>query len=358
MSSDISLFSQVVDWSNLLLAYRKASKHKRGKSSAATFEHQLADNLLVLQDDLINQTYIPGDYSHFLIHDPKKRKISAAPFRDRVVHHALCNVIEPLFEAQFIANSYANRMGKGTHRACDVLQRYSQQYRYCLRVDIEKHFPSIDHQILFDILADTVADKYVLCLIKQIIDSARGILYDEYEMYYFKGDDLFAVNRGRGLPIGNLTSQFWSNVYLNPLDWFITQDLGCRAYLRYVDDFVLFSYSKKQLYFWKQAIIDFLATLRLIIHERESQVILCDKGIPWLGFVIYPTHRRLKSRNVVKFTRRLEHNLNLYQQGRISFAELDASVQGWINHVSYADTWGLRSHIFNTHPIKVPKTPH
>ncbi|MDQ7037284.1 MAG: RNA-directed DNA polymerase [Anaerolineae bacterium] len=190
---------------------------------------------------------------------------------------------------------------------------------------------------------------------QKIIHSGEGVLAEEYEMVYFEGDDLFAVHRGRGLPIGNLTSQFWSNVYLNPLDWFVQQDLGCRAYLRYVDDAALFSNSKRQLYAWKKALIDFLATLRLTIHNEQAQVIPCEHGIPWLGFVVYPTHRRLKRRNVVNFTRRFERNLDLYHNGAISFAELDASVQGWINHVRYGDTWGLRKHIFDNHPIKPPK---
>jgi RNA-directed DNA polymerase len=346
----------VIEWSNLLLAYRKASKGKRGKSSAAGFEHQLADHLLQLQHELTQQTYRPGDYVHFMIHDPKHRKISAAPFRDRVVHHALCNVIEPLFERQFVADSYANRVNKGTHRAVDRVQACSRQFRYVLRVDIVKHFPSIDHAIMFDILADTIHDEATRWLIQQIINSGAGVLTDEYDMVYFEGDDLFSANLVRGIPIGNLTSQFWSNCYLNPLDWFITQELGCNNYARYVDDMVLFSDSKRQLYEWKQAIIGFLATLRLTMHEAQGQVVPCDNGIPWLGFVVYPTHRRLKRRNVVKFTQRLEHNLDLYQQGSITFAELDASIQGWIAHVQYADTWGLRGYIFNSHPIPPKKT--
>jgi hypothetical protein len=164
-------------------------------------------------------------------------------------------------------------------------------------------------------------------------------------MVYFPGDDLFAVNRPRGLPIGNLTSQFWSNVYLTPLDWFVIETLGCLAYLRYVDDFALFSDSKRQLYEWKRAIIEFLYTLRLTIHEPQAQVIPCAHGIPWLGFVVYPTHRRVKARNVVKFSQRLRARWADYCAGQISFAEFDASVQGWINHVRYADSWGLRTHV-------------
>jgi RNA-directed DNA polymerase len=125
----------------------------------------------------------------------------------------------------------------------------------------------------------------------------------------------------------------------------VTRQLGCRAYLRYVDDFTLFSSSKQQLHQWKKAIIDYLAQLRLTIHIARAQAVPVNQGIPWLGFVIYPTHRRLKRRNVVQFQQRLMHNLTLYHKERISFAELDASVQGWINHVRYGDTWGLRCHL-------------
>jgi len=307
----------------------------------------------VLQRELRDFSYRPGDYHHFYIFEPKQRKISAAPFRDRVVHHALCNLIEPIFDRRFIARSYANRIGKGTHAAVDCLQVFSQQHTYCLRMDIVKHFPSLDHAILRDELASVIHDEGLLWLIDRILESGEKVLADEYTMRYFPGDDLFAVNRPRGLPIGNLTSQFWSNVYMNPFDWFIKRELGCSSYLRYVDDFALFSDDKAQLWHWKQAIIERLARLRLTAHEREAQVIPCDKSIPWLGFVVYPTHRRLKRRNAVNFTRRFRHNITRYLDGDISFAELDASVARWINHVRYADTWGLRRRIFNQHPIRI-----
>jgi hypothetical protein len=177
------------------------------------------------------------------------------------------------------------------------------------------------------------------------------VLRDEYRMVYFPGDDLFAADRPRGLPIGNLTSQFWSNCYLDPFDHFVKRELRCPAYLRYVDDFALFGDDVAQLYRWKRAILARLAALRLTAHESQSQVSRCAEGIPWLGFVVYPTHRKLKARNVVHFTRRLEDNLDAFSLGAISFAELDASVQGWVNHVRYADTWGLRRHVFDAHPI-------
>lgn len=346
-------FNLLVSWENLWNAFRKATKGKRGKHPVASFGFAVGDNLVSLQNELLTQHYQPSDYHHFYISEPKQRKISAAPFRDRVVHHALCNLIEPVFDSRFIADSYANRRGKGTHLALDRLQYFSRQYRYCLRADIIKHFPSLDHAILRVELARLIQDERMLWLIDQILASGVGVLSDQYIMHYFPGDDLFATLRPRGLPIGNLTSQFWSNVYMNPFDWFIKRELRCRAYLRYVDDFVLFSNDKSQLNAWRSAIIDRLQQFRLTIHENEAQVLSCHAGIPWLGFVVYPTHRRLKRRNAINFTRRFRHNIQLYYYGKISFAELDASVQGWINHVRYADTWGLRQHIFDHHPIRL-----
>ena len=272
-----------------------------------------------------------------------------------MTHHALCNIIEPVFNAHFIPHSYANRKYKGTHRALDHLQALSGCHYYTLRMDIVQHFPSLDHAVLKETLFRVIRDAGIQWLIHQIIDGGAGVLREAYNMVYFPDDDLFAANRCRGLPIGNLTSQFWSNCYMNPFDWFVIGELKCGAYLRYVDDFALFSNSKRELWAWKRAIIDRLAQMRLTIHEREAQVIPCTHGIPWLGFVVYPTHRKLKKRNAVNFTRRLENNLDLYEAGEISFGELDASVQGWINHVRYADTWGLRGHIFDNHPIRLPQ---
>lgn len=132
---------------------------------------------------------------------------------------------------------------------------------------------------------------------------------------------------------------------MTPLDWFVVRDLKCPAYLRYVDDFSFFSDSKRQLYEWKRSIAAFLCGLRLTIHEPPAQVIPCEHGIPWLGFVVYPTHRRVKARNVIKFSQRLRTRWAEYCAGAITFAEFDTSVQGWINHVRYADTWGLRTHV-------------
>lgn len=355
-----AMFDAITDWGNLWLAWQRAAAGKRRKLSAAAFEHQLADNLLMLQDELQSRTYRPGAYHHFYIHEPKRRMISAAPFRDRVVHHALCNIIEPIFEARFLPDSFANRKGRGTHAAIDRLQAFAREHRYALRMDVVQHFPSLDHAVLRGELTRVIHDRDTLWLIDCILASGAGVLAGEYTMVYFPGDDLLALERGfafhrpRGLPIGNLTSQFWSNVYMNPFDWFVRRELGCRAYLRYVDDFALFSDSKAQLAEWRERIIDRLAAMRLTCHESEAQVMPARCGIPWLGFVVFTDHRRLKRRNVVNFSRRLRANLALFAGGQISFAELDASVQGWIAHVVHADTWGLRKHVFETHLVQPP----
>jgi hypothetical protein len=355
---DTILFPRVVAWENLLEAYRKAARGKRGKVAAAAYERQIADNLLALQEALTSGAYQPGAYQHFVIHEPKRRLISAAPFGDRVAHHALCNVIEPLFEARFHPHSYANRVGKGTHQAIDQLQTYARQYRYVLRLDIVQHFPSLDHAVLKTELFRVIGDERTRWLIEVILHSGEGVLADEYEMVYFRGDSLLDRIRPRGLPIGNLTSQFWSNCYLNPLDWFISRELGCRAYLRYVDDMALFSDSKQQLAQCSEKVAAFLAGLRLTVHAGSAQAQPVAVGIPWLGFVVYPAHRKLKRRNVVGFRRRLERNISLYRHGEISFAELDAAVQGWINHVRYGDTWGLRGRVFGGHPVPAMVTCH
>lgn len=214
-------FAAMTDWANLLEAYRKAARGKRGRPAAAIFEYALTDRLMALRQDLLAGSYQPGAYVHFSIHDPKVRLISAAPFRDRVLHHALCNIIEPRFERGFVTNSYANRLGKGTHAAVDRLQAFAKAHRYVLRLDIVRHFPSLDHAVLHDILARRIPEHDVLALSDTIIASGAGIHEDSAPAVWLPGDEL----RPRGLPIGNLTSQHWSNCYLDPLDHFIKREL-------------------------------------------------------------------------------------------------------------------------------------
>lgn len=187
-------------WENLLLTYRRAAKGKRGRAVAAAFEHRLEDNLLQLREELLAGTYRPGTYASFYIHDPKRRLISTAPFRDRVVHPATCNVIEPVFERSFIVDSYANRVGRGTHRALDRAQRFARRYAYVLQCDVCQFFPRIDHAILMEVIARKVPDPRVLDRIRLILDGGRNLHAGAGEPAYFPGDDLFAPLRPRGSP--------------------------------------------------------------------------------------------------------------------------------------------------------------
>lgn len=347
------MFTQLCSWDNLLLAYYKASKGKRGHPNVAAFEHRLEDNLLALQRELLDRTYTPGGYASFYIHEPKRRLISAAPFRDRVAHHALCNLIEPIFERSFIADSFANRVGKGTHRALDHCQSFARRYRYVLQCDIQQFFPAIDHTFLYEALARKIPDPDVLWLAAQILKSGIGVLSEAYQMVYFLGDDLFAAARPRGLPIGNLTSQFWANVYLNPIDHFIKRELGCSAYLRYVDDFVLFADGKPALWTWKTAIVERLAHLRLTLHPGAHPRPVTE-GIPFLGFTVFPGRRRLKRRKGVYFQRRLRALATAYNDGALTLDQMTASVQGWVNHVSYGNTVGLRKKVLGQVSLAAP----
>lgn len=340
------LFPEITSFLNLFEAFRKAAKGKRGQSVVADFEYNLERNLFDLQEQLLAKTYHPGAYRSFYIHDPKHRLVSAAPFRDRVVHHALCNVIESIFERTFIGDSYANRKGKGTHAAINRAQAWAKTYPYVLQCDLRQFFPSVDHQILRSILARKIIDDDALWLIDQIIDGGAGVLDKEYQPVFFPGDDLIALMRPRGLPIGNLTSQFWANVYLNEHDQFIKRELRCHAYLRYVDDVLIFHHDKKQLWAWKDAMRERLNALRLSLHERESTVYPVKNGIPFLGFRIYPSHRRLKRRNVMAFIRRLRNAYRQVERGEMTLDELTVHIRAWTAHAAHGDTWRLRSALF------------
>jgi hypothetical protein len=219
---------------------------------------------------------------------------------------------------------------------------------------VRQYFPSIDHAILRGILERAVADEDVLWLVDRILESGVGVLSEEYEMVYFPGDDLFAATRPRGLPIGNLTSQFWANCYLDPFDHFVKRTLRCEGYLRYVDDFLLFGDDKETLWRWRAALMARLARLRLTIHEEAALPRPTAEGIPFLGFTVFPTHRRLKRRRGIHFRRRFVRLLARYRSGDIPLDQVHASVRGWVNHVEHGDTWGLRRALFAAHPLVPP----
>lgn len=341
------LFEQITSYENLWQAFGRAAKGKRSQPEVAMFELWVDVHLLRLREELLAGSWQPGGYHNFTINDPKRRVVSAAPFADRVVHHALVQVLEPLFEPTFIADSYANRKGKGVHAALDKAQGWVRGYRYMLPCDLKQFFPSVDHAVMMAVLARKIACAPTLNLCGKILASGEGLLEAEYNMAFFPGDDLLAAARPRGLPIGNLTSQFWANVLLNDLDQFVKRQLQCHAYLRYVDDFVLFSDSKAQLWDWKAQIICNLSELRLVMHEKRACVQKTAAGLPFLGFRLFAHHRRLKTRNAWAFSHRLRDMQAAVAAGDLQVDALRERVRGWVAHAEHADTWRMREKLFN-----------
>lgn len=339
------LYERFCSFTNLHQAYSKARKGKRGKASVASFEYNQEEEIIKLQEELTNKTWRPGPYTNFYIHEPKKRLISAAPFRDRVVHHALCNILEPDWERRFIYDTYANRKYKGTHKAILRANQFARKYKYVLQCDFEQFFPSIDHAILRDKIATHLQDDELMGIVDLILDSGIGAQTESYQMKWFAGDDLFTANRPRGLPIGNLTSQFWGNVYLCSFDHFIKRELRAEDYVRYVDDFILFANDKEILNNWKEKILNRVSKMRLTLHE--PQVYPVNTGIPFLGFRIYPTHRRLKKKRGIAFQRRFRNLVQRWQNRKIERNKLDVSAQSWVAHVNWADTYGLRKSVLS-----------
>lgn len=337
------LFDELTSWENLYRAARKTRLGKRRCHDAARFELERERELLRLQDELRNGTYGPGEYRTFYVREPKRRLISAAPYRDRVVHHALVNVTGPLFETNFISDSYANRIGKGTHRAVDRYQEFARRFKYVLQCDIVKFFPSIDHEILKELLRSRVRDPRVLWLCDLIIDGSNP---QEPTLDYFPGDDLFEPHgRRRGLPIGNMTSQFWANVYLHGLDNFVKRGLRCKGYVRYVDDFLTFADDKRELANVRERVKSFLVRLRLRIHEERAHVRPTHRPTRFLGYRCWSTHRFLTKENIRRFRRRGRLLQRLYATGHVTWTQVKASLASWNAYAATADSLTLRRRV-------------
>ena len=339
-----NLFWQIANFRALKAAARRAIAGKRRKPGAAAFLANLEPELLRLERSLLIGSYRPGRYVTITVKEPKERFVSAAPFRDRVVHHALCAVVCPIFEAGFIANSYANRRGKGTHRAIAAYEGYRDRHSYVLRCDIFRYFPAIDHAILKGRFRRKIACPRTLAMMDLIVDCSNE---QERLDLHFPGDDLFfPFGRRRGLPIGNLTSQFFANLYLDGLDHWATEVLRA-PYVRYVDDFALFHDSPQVLAEWRARIERYLERLRLKLHPGKSIILPTSEAAPFLGFVLLPDgSRRLPEDNIARFRNRLRGFRDRWLAGSIDRADVEARVQAWIAHAEHAKTWRLRQAIF------------
>ncbi|MDI3548112.1 MAG: RNA-directed polymerase [Halanaerobiales bacterium] len=326
-----NLYPRIYDFQNLELAYMKARRAKRFQEEVLQFSFNLESNLIQIQNELIYKTFRTGRYRYFYVHDPKTRLVAALPFKDRVVQHALCNVIEPLFEERFIPDSYACRVGRGIHAGADRVMQFLRvtQHKwdrvYCLKADVSQYFPSINHAILKAIIRKRIACPDTLWLIDEIIDSGGD------------GGDC-----SRGLPIGNLTSQLWANVYLDQLDHFVKEILREKYYVRYMDDFVILGGDKRHLWEVKQEIEGFLADKLDLQLNGKTGIWPISQGIDFLGYRIWPTHRLIRKSSIKRMKRKLKAFQRKYREGKIDLEKINATIQSWLGHVSHADSYNLR----------------
>lgn len=320
------LFERVTGFDNLLLAQRLAAKGKRERTSVARFEFHLERELFELQDELMTGSYRPGEFFTFEVRDPKRRAICAAPFRDRVVHHALCHVLEPHFERRAIADSYACRVGKGTHAAIARAQQFARIYPYFLKCDVRKFFASVDHGVLLGLLERSFKERPLLDLLARIIDHSPP-----------------ASAPGKGLPIGNLTSQHFANLYLGELDHFAKENLRVKGYLRYMDDFLLFADDKVDLHLWLAELRRYMATrLKLALKEEATLLAPVSAGIPFLGSRVFSGMIRLDQRSRRRFFRKVAGLEKAHAAGMLTEDDLACRIASLYAHVAKADTLCLR----------------
>jgi len=338
MKTYSNLYPKVYNLSNLIVAWRSARKGKTKRNYVREFEKDLIKNLLKLQEELKNQIYKPLPLKTFILRDPKTRKICKSDFRDRIVHHALIRVIEPIFDKSFIYDSYANRKSKGTLKALERFNIFKMKVSrngringwfnnsikgYCLKADIKHYFQEVDPGILLEVIQRKIKDKGIIWLVVKISNN-----FD---------------NNVKGMPLGNLTSQFFANLYLNELDYFIKHKLKAKYYLRYVDDFIILHSSKLQLQLWKQAINSFLKRkLRLELHPQKSRIISLSKGIDFVGFRNFYYYKLLRKRNI----RNMNNKIRLFKEDKINFHKLSEIYQGWQAYAKWANSYLLRKKTF------------
>lgn len=303
------------------------------------FPGNFANLCKILQE----KTYRPGSYSSFYVRDPKLRLIHKATVIDRIVHHIVSNELEPIFEPTFIAQSYSCRKNKGTHKGILALQKMAlkaskNNKRICwsLKMDIKKFFPSVNHKILFKILTRKIQDDDFLNLLWKIIDS-------------FYSDRTIDPADKKGIPIGNLTSQFFSNIYMNELDQFVKHKLKVRHYLRYADDFVMLSPSKEYLESLVPEVESFLnIQLDLQIHPDKIIFGKFGSGIDFLGYIIFPYHILPRTKTKRRLLRKIKAKIDGFKTGKISEDSLNQTIQSYLGYLSHANAYKFRQKLENS----------
>lgn len=317
------LWPQVTDFGNLLRATDRAARGKRRQRSIARFLIEREPLLLALRRELLDESYRPGPMTRFEIHDPKQRTISVAPFRDRVVHHAIIDVLEPVFDRRMIHASFACRRGKGTHAALDHAQRLVRRYRWFLKMDIEAFFASIPHLLVLDTISRMIKGAPLLRTIERIV--AAG------------GD-----GQRHGLPIGDLTSQWFANLALLRLDRAVVEQLRPGGYVRYMDDFVLFADDRQQLRHARTHIEAQLEAMGLRAKARATMLARTRDGLPFLGFVVFPAIRRIRPENRRRMVQRWKTRLWQWRQGQLDERALADTVRSMMAHLEHGTTRAWR----------------
>lgn len=321
-----NLYPLIAEPDNLRLAFLKAVRGKRGKNEVRAYGARLDENLLLLREQLLTQRPDVGHYSFFTVYDPKERVICAASFPERVLHHAVMNVCEPVLERYAIHDSYACRTGKGMHAAVRRAQEFSRMHPWYLKLDVRKYFDSIDHATMRRLLSRRIKDSDLLTLFGRILST-------------------YETTPGRGLPIGNLVSQHLANFYLGHLDHWVKETLRVRGYVRYMDDFVLWEETKDPLQIHLRAIRGFLSSELGLELKENVQINRCARGLPFLGYRVFPGHLDLGPRARQRFARRLRGYEAEWMDGAWSEADLARHMEALLSYVRFADTVALRRRI-------------
>lgn len=337
------LYEQIYAFENLHEAYKQARKGKRFRNDVLKFTHNLEENLITIQNELIWKTYRVGRYREFFVHDPKKRLIMALPFKDRVVQWAIYRILNPLLEKSYINNSYACRVGYGSLRAVRKIQYWMRKMHragqeiYVLKMDVSKYFYRVDHDILVRILQSKIKDRNLLWLLETIIRCEHtdfGLGVDDTG---FTGAKVSSV----GMPIGNLTSQMFANLYLNELDQYCKQTLMVNRYVRYMDDVLILGADKAKLRDTWTNIETFLAGSLQLSLNGKTCIRSITQGVEFCGFRIWPQKIRLKKKTALQMRRNLRGIRKRFQCGELDKRSANASVQSYLGLVKHVSGTGL-----------------
>lgn len=336
------LYHKLTTKKNVFIGWKEFRVGKKKKKDVLLFESNLKTNLEDLCKALEQKTYKPGEYIGFYIKDPKIRLIHKATVWDRVIHHIVSNELGPIFEPTFIAHSYSCRKNKGTHKGVLALQKMALKVsknnsRVCwsVKCDIKKFFASVDQQILFEIFSKRIKDEDFLNLLWKIINS-------------FHSDRTIDLNYKKGIPIGNLTSQYFSNIYLNELDQFIKHELKVKYYLRYADDFIILSESKEHLEKIILPIEQFInKKLNLELHPNKIIFRKLTSGIDFLGYIIFPYHTLPRTKTKRRLIRKIKAKIKDFKSGKISEEKLNETIQSYLGYLGHAKSFKFQNQLQN-----------